>query len=882
MRLFQFSVCWFFICCLLAMPVRGDLQGKLVGIVLNQDTGEPLENAEISLLNTPRKTLTDKTGQFFIINVNPGFYDVQAFYLGFVPVVVKNVYISSDHTTRLKLKLSATIIELGKTITHEHGRPLIEENETYSLYQLNSADLALRALEQIADIFEYLPAVTPDPAGGLHLRGARTHEIGLLVDGIRYNEPFLNRQTFDFLSPEIDELSLKTGVFDAEYGAANSGILQIRRKPLTENYHGMFGFQAGDILSLNSDAFSEEIKSFTGFNNWKIQGQFGGAIPKYFNQKLRFSLATRYWDDPGYLYGEDTFTTSGEKKSDEPAMVSLNSKTQFLLNFRMAYLFNPGLTLAYHSNFKYQEWQDYRTLEAHRWSRLPDGTLWNYQQANSHYLKLTHAFSPRIYYTLSTGYLWNKNRMQTFDSAVDDQYQWSGLRQRDLQDEFYVSGTNNFRSSENTNTLNTKFDLTAQVGHRHLLRTGFEFSRHDLTVHQFDVEADREERDDNRDGLPGNVAINPDSLNDEYRFQPIEMAYYLQDKLEWAALVLNLGMRLDYFASNGESQTGWWQSGTDSVHSAEKHIKISPRVSLAYNISEKGKLFASYGHFYQPPPYYGIYSNLNYEFYAARYFPEMGNVDLPLQKTTAYEVGIDHLLPEDAAFRVKWFYRDFRNLLGRRIYMTPDEQRSFAVWDAADFGFTQGAILQFSKKFSPSFRLDLAYTYQRTRMNNSEPRPGQLISAADLEQRSFATVYAADWEQPHAFQMHLFWSHPESWGVSFYGQIASGFPYTARRIDPQRNTVEYNGSRGPLQINTTLFAFKSFPLWIGNRKTKLSLDLKIYNLLDRLNELTVWPSSGHSDQPIEPLRAGMTPEWMTRPYWYAKPREILFGLRYQF
>lgn len=882
MRLLHVAVGWVFIFCILVTPVRGDLQGKLAGIVLNQDTGKPLANAQISLPGTSRKTLTDESGQFYIINLNPGLYDVQAIYLGFVPVVVKNVAVSSDHTARLEMKLSATIIELGKTITHECGRPLIYENETYSQIQLNAPDLALRPLEKFTDLLQYLPGVTIDPAGALHLWGGRSNEIGLLVDGIPYNEPFRNQPSLDFLISEIDELSAKTGVFEAEYGQANSGILQIRRKPLPQNYHGELAFQSGDFFSLHTDVFSDEIKAFSGFGAWKVQGWLGGPVPKYFKKKLRFGLGLKYADDAGYLYGENADLPDGTPKSENPPKVSLNPETQFLLNYRMEYSFNPRLKLAWHANFQDLKWQEYHRLETHRWSRLPEAALRNYGQANSHALKITHELSPKIYYTLSTGYLWHKNRIHAFEKADDPRYLWSGWLERDLAGEFYVAGTNNQRTSINTTTLNTKFDLTAQLGHRHLLRSGFEFRRHDLSFHDYFVEADREERDDNRDGILGNIAINPDSLNDEYRFQPVEMSFYLQDKLEWAAVVLNLGARLDYFASNGESRTGWWQPGTDSSSAAGTQMKVSPRISMAYNISKKGKLFAAYGHFYQMPPLFGVYSNLNYDFYSARYFPEMGNVDLSLQKTTAFEIGLDHQLTPAAAFRVNWFYRDFRNLAGRRLYLTPNGQATFAVWDAVDFGFSQGAIVQFIHKFSANLRLDLAYTYQRTKMNNSEPWPGQKISGADLEQRSFAVVHLADWNQPHLLQLHLNWSRPEAWGLDFYGQIASGFPYTVAHIDPQKNTAEYNGRQGPLQIHSTLYAFKTFPLWIGDKKTNLSLELKIYNLLDYLNELTVWPSSGHSDQPIEPLTLGMSPEWMSRPFWYAKPREILIGLRYAF
>jgi len=882
MRLLQNCLCGFLIILITLPSVYAEIKGKLAGKVINQDTGQPMTEVEITLMDTPIKVLTDKTGQYFILNITPGFYDVRAFYLGFVPVVVQEVFISVDHTTRVNFQLSSTIIELGKDVTHHKGKPLIKKNETLSTYEIGSAELSRQPIENFWQLIKYLPGISFDARNRYHVRGGRSNEILFTVDDLPFNEPFQNRLAGDILTNDIHQFIFKSGAFSAEYGPAASAVLQVLNPEIPPKYSGNIAFQTGDVLTTHASIFTEEIKTFAALNNSQIEGKLSGPFPKYLSDKLSFTFSTRYWDDKGYLYGEDKFTTEGDLNNNSPAYTSLNPFRHFTLNFQLNYLIKPNLSLRYFSNYQDQKWQEYASLADHRWRFIPDARNWHYNQGNCHFLKLSHQLSLKNYYTFSLGYLWNKYATHAFAQTNAPEYRWSGWLLTDSMGEFYHAGTDNFRMSENSNTLTAKLDFTRQIGHHHLLRSGFDFKRHDITVHEYHVEVDRPDYDDNRDGVPGNIAANPDSLDDAYRHQPLEFALYLQDKLEWEPVVLNVGLRLDYFAPDAEFKTGWWHTTSDSLQTASNKFKISPRLSVAYNISDQGKLFASYGHFYQAPPYWGLYSNAYYRLYTSQYLPQFGNSDLELQKTISYEIGIEHLISPSFAASIKWFYRDFRNMMGRQLYLTPNGQLYAAVWDATDFGFTQGAIIQVTKKFSETITLDLDYTYQHTKTNNPEPYPEQKVALPTAESRSYSMLYLAEWDQPHCFQAHFNWAKPENWGITCHSRIASGYPFTSHSYDPVKDTAKYNSSRGSLQIDFDVYAFKDFRIWLGAKKTILRLELKIYNLLDRLNEKTVWPSSGKSDRPIELFQSGMSQDWMTRPFWYSKPREILVGFRYQF
>ena len=132
------------------------------------------------------------------------------------------------------------------------------------------------------------------------------------------------------------------------------------------------------------------------------------------------------------------------------------------------------------------------------------------------------------------------------------------------------------------------------------------------------------------------------TINQQYRFggfnfntyqaKPYQFAYYLQDKIEIDYLIVNVGVRFDYFQPDGkylkdpddisvldELQPPF----PDSVQAdATSKYQVSPRIGLSYPITDKGAIHISYGHFFQIPPFESLYRNPNFRIPLTGDFPE--------------------------------------------------------------------------------------------------------------------------------------------------------------------------------------------------------------------------------------------------------------------
>ncbi|RPH90378.1 MAG: carboxypeptidase-like regulatory domain-containing protein, partial [Calditrichaeota bacterium] len=80
--------------------------GKIAGKVIDQTTGEPLPGANILIVGTNFGAAADAEGNYFIINLPPGRYNVQARMMGYGTVETQNIYIRTNATTTVDFKLN--------------------------------------------------------------------------------------------------------------------------------------------------------------------------------------------------------------------------------------------------------------------------------------------------------------------------------------------------------------------------------------------------------------------------------------------------------------------------------------------------------------------------------------------------------------------------------------------------------------------------------------------------------------------------------------------------------------------------------------------------------------------------------------------------------
>ena len=105
--------------------------GKVAGRVTDSGTGEPLIGCNVLISGTSSGAATDANGEYFIINLTPGSYDVEFSMIGYAAYTASGVQVNIDVTTPVDAALVTEAVEMaGVAVTAE--RPAIENTLTSS------------------------------------------------------------------------------------------------------------------------------------------------------------------------------------------------------------------------------------------------------------------------------------------------------------------------------------------------------------------------------------------------------------------------------------------------------------------------------------------------------------------------------------------------------------------------------------------------------------------------------------------------------------------------------------------------------------------------------------------------------------------------------
>lgn len=173
---------------------------------------------------------------------------------------------------------------------------------------------------------------------------------------------------------------------------------------------------------------------------------------------------------------------------------------------------------------------------------------------------------------------------------------------------FVFGGTNDSRKRRELSTLLTKFDITSQIDNFNLMKFGLEFRRHTLDFQSLSTISRGPVSQPPQLEIPARNTAG----NNAYVQHPIELSTYLQDKIELNEIILNAGVRFDYWdaASDVLVDPEAVTNETDGIRISSPRVEsdpqyqFSPRFGIAFPISSKGVLHISYGHFFQVPPFF--------------------------------------------------------------------------------------------------------------------------------------------------------------------------------------------------------------------------------------------------------------------------------------
>ncbi len=902
---------------LVSFSVFAGTTGKIVGTVTDKNSGEPLIGVNVIVEGTTLGATTDIDGTYLILNIPPGTYELVFQYLGYREHRISGVNVSVDLTTKVNVQLEEATIDLGEAVEVVADREVIRRDLTSSQAEVGAKEIANIPVEEFEDVLQLQAGVTRNDQGGFHIRGGRASEVAYWVDGISVTDAFDGSNAVEIENNAIQSLQVISGTFNAEYGQAMSGIINIVTKEGGNQLSGSFSAYVGDYYSNDSygkdepfrpgskDQIFLNLDDISPSDIYNFNASLDGPVPFTGNKGKFFINVRRFYND-GHLYGRRDWRADGDttlvRSSNrfevlgtpgDRSIVPMNYDSWYTGQANLTYQLTNLIKVRVKFNYEDREFREYD----HFFKFNPDGDFTKFQTGYNGTLSWDHTLNNTTFYTVKFSQFEKEFKQYVYENPEDPRYV-NNDKFAVPELNFSIGGQKNEHFTRSTRSQIAKFDITSQVHPKHLMKSGIEMRRHKLSYEQFNV------IDSN---LTDSIftAIKP-GVNDPnftaYTFEPIEFSAYVQDKMEYEDFIVNMGLRFDFFNSNGRVLADPLDPNIQSPllpeHQAmtleqrrqiwykdpSNKIQISPRLGVAYPISSEGVIHFSYGHFLQIPEFRLLYQNP--EFRVTRQNGSnnlVGNADLDAQKTVMYEIGLQQQLNQDIGVDITGFYRDIRNWVGtsplQRTY-APDV--SYSKYENRDYANVRGLTIAFKKRFSNGFSANVDYTFQVAEGNSSDPSDAFNDLLANREPRR--EIVPLDWDRTHILNGNLYLSIGQ-WGVSLLGRFETGLPYTpeilaARTSGSSIQTgLAENSERRPDLLTFDLQLYRDFII----NKMKFSFFLKVFNLLDNRGEQQVWNDTGRATYTLRNTTQGSAdPEFLVQPQFYTEPRRIQVGFNFGF
>ncbi len=934
--------------CLLVLTAVPALAQKatITGVITDALNGETLIGVNVLVKGTYYGAATDVNGRFTIRDVNPGEYTLEMSLIGYKRIQKTGVEVRAGQRLELDFEMEETILSLGEEVVIIGQKPLMDIEQTSSSSTVTAEDIAVAVIENVTDVVAQQTGVVKSDEG-IHIRGGRAHENAFLLDGISVQDPLAGTGFgLQLSAASIQELEVITGGFNAEYGQATSGIVNVTTREADERY-SFFLSHKRDNLGINSDTRS----------NWNTdisEASIGGPEPI-----TSFLLPAIGLDLPGRisLFGNiyagfsDGFTrlspviSNGRPTGDyrEVKAAQLFSSTfggtsyaprqdnnWFWLG-KATWTFSPTMKLRYSYNQSVSINQNSQSLQTnleyvepspgyqYEFQNILDGANTYTHNTIFHTLSWTHTLNNVSFYEIKL------SRFYTNLRSDANGKNWTGYEEpKDLitfpveyynensdhvgvipGDGFWDTGNGFTWHDHHAVNYTLKGDFTSNLSERSKFKAGFEATFGEMQV-----------VDIYKPWL-GDLGLN----NDIYTVHPANGALYAQDNINFSGMILNFGLRLDWWmpgkfvddaVNNPDVVTipddvrASYMDNTFGLFDRRFKARLSPRIGISHPISDNQTMFFSYGHFTKRPRPQFVYAKLN-PVSAKSTFQKFGNPNLDPETTVAYELGLRNQFSEDDVLTVTAYYKDIFDYVSTRsakISSSRFSGGSFVTYVNQDYARTRGVELEYKKRIGQWFRGTASFAYSIATGKSSSPDEGALVQRGDFEE-SIKENYLI-WDRPiqASVSASLYipkGDDPFGTGIfedlNFYvrGFFQSGKRYTPQLlvgVDPVTGRPIYDSDRDNLYGEIGEYWF-SVDLNVEKHILFAGLDLgiliEVTNVLNALNPTIINPVTGRAyeygdptpggyNDPLYPdLQAPLNP-YPYNPARYQAPRNIRAGI----
>ena len=970
-----------------ALPRQAWAQtGKLDGRVTDT-AGSSIPGATVLLVGTQQGTATDTQGRFVIIGIEPGTYSIRVSFVGYTTQVIENVLITSDRTRTLDVTLSQEVVQGGEVVV-EAIRPVVDANQTTSRALVTGDVISRLPVTSLQDVI----ARTSNSYDGF-IRGSRRFETRTILEGVDISDAFnqiapnatgrsyagavydntnranqTNPSLFSINPDAVSEVTVNTGATEARYAAASGGVVTVSLEEGRGPIRGTASFRAApkinrpgpDSLNFYEDAqayfterdtkIAEDAPSADLFT-WTEDKYSAGDDPEIDG---RFSLGGSITDKWGFFASGQFFQTSGFQPNEFSRRVNGLLKTSYNLSpktrlsatgiiedrglwgqwnntsyndfFRFylegvaqddggSYLGSLKLTQLL-SEKSFLDVQVYRTYKRTRYGYVDDdGNGFTDLGEDGDFIDFTDPANIGKY--IGTGADKSKMFYENISDGFSDVQLFlpNGNRYKAAQPQPYSE------DASQTN-LGFKVDYSNQIALNHFIQAGAEAKLRNFQYEQvYGVD---------QSGAKLNGALEP-YIPTSYDRNPWEMALYASDRMEYAGLIVNVGLRLEFVNRDMDKIADYFYpfmrdtvTVTSSIDPSMQNqlarnyfnrgdavptdVFLNPSIGISHPIGSNGAMYFSYARTRQLVPYTTLYQMYDGNHSNNRFFNYQDPEQEPITSNN-YELGVQWEFAEGWGADVNAYMRSIDNY--NQVTITannraPAEGAPLLVgsphtWSTS-FGYADVRGVEMVLRRSPldlgkdiTLGVTASYTFssveqaivagENNRDFNSES-PGDVTIPFDNTDdfrnfaqnvRGGASTLTGGYDRTHRFIIRSVASLPYDISIGLSSNLETGFLYP-KEVDADPRDREL--LTGPTNYQIDLRLEKRF---LFQDRFGVDVYVDVTNLTDHENIIAYETATAGTRQVFEETGAP-GPRLITRDgtALYGPARNIYFGTRLRF
>ncbi len=820
--------------------------GSIGGQVVDAKDKTPIPGVIVKIEGLQKGAETDANGEYVILNVDVGTYSLVATYLGYNPAKQTGIKVSVDQRTKINFEMSVSggiTVDTLEIIAQRKGIDVEQSGR-----QIDQQQIERTGIHGIQNIAAKTSGVVQDEKGqNLNIRGGRSSENLIIVDGVSTTNPIDGSSTAYVSNGQLQEIAVLTGGFGAEYGNALSGVINVTTKSGTDKYTGSAEVVSdaliGDWIKTNSQ----------GYNLYSVS--LGGPLipTKKLGKFINFyGGAERQWllnSQPSWI--ADKLFENGVIPNFSSHLWTYNGRLS--INFNEL---NKKIPIQLKGGFNYTDNYN-RSFQATFLKYDSDRWRYNTSKDMQIFGRLIHNISSKFFYELQGNYYRTKGEFG--DPVFKDDYfkvgdinYVPGLQTMggELPPEptgvFKVSGAPyNFFQRTDVSYIGGKLDatlalLTKKYGD-HELKFGGEFRYHNLKKMVFYTPAVAQNNYVNYDSIKqdpvalqnfiesqrelwysgsgarlkgygyeitdqfGNQIVTGEDANPKH---PIVGAFYIRDKVDFKDFSFNGGIRIDYLDVNSEvlkdikDVTG--PDGilltNDDYEKSKPTITVSPRLGFSFPVTDKTIFVAQFGKFIQMPPLDYLYLNrvAFSQFFKTSLQDVAENSSLKPEKLTSYEIGIKQSVGDFLNMGLTAYYKETQDQIGiNKVIASPTVPIGYTIYQNSDFSVARGLDFYLSLRRTNRLAADISYTLLYASGTGSDPNQKLNLVNQGTDYPNF--TFPLDYDQRHTGSINLDYRFggDEDVPKGFMGKVLkhlglnvlfsfnSGRPYTARELPTQ-------------------------------------------------------------------------------------------------